>query len=404
MRVVLATVGTRGDVQPMLALAQALGRAGHSSVVACPESFGPWVRSLGIEHAALGEDLQAQVQASGGKLARSLSGMRGYFAEQMALQGPRLVELAQGAQVIVGTAMAWMVKSAAEKLGVAALGVLPSSCAPSRLHPPPMLPWYGLPRSMNAALWWLSDFVQNRLMCGPVNRARARLRLPPITSFTQHLFGELPNVMAVDAQILPPDPAWRGRYPYIGFAFLEDPAPLDPALAAWLDAGEAPIYAGFGSMGVSVHQRSARRVCEALMRVGRRCVVAGVVAEALPDNASREQFFVAHNAPHAALFPRCAVVVHHGGSGTMAAALRAGAAQVVLPIMLDQFHHAHHLVRAGVAAKAPRLGKMNVDGLTHALQRALTLPSEPRQMLAARLQQSDAGKLFVDHVQQLAAG
>src|SRR5262245_35543591 len=103
MRVVLATVGTRGDVQPVLALAQALLRSGHSAVVACPESFGPWVRSFGVEHAALGEDLQAQVEASGGKLVRSVSGMRAYFAGQMALQGPRLVELAHDADAIVGT-------------------------------------------------------------------------------------------------------------------------------------------------------------------------------------------------------------------------------------------------------------------------------------------------------------
>jgi UDP:flavonoid glycosyltransferase YjiC (YdhE family) len=109
MRVVLATVGTRGDVQPMLALAQALSAHGHSALVACPESFGDWVRSHGVEHAALGEDLQAQLELGDGKIARSLSGMRGYFAEQMALQGPRLVELAQGADAIVGTAMAWMV-------------------------------------------------------------------------------------------------------------------------------------------------------------------------------------------------------------------------------------------------------------------------------------------------------
>lgn len=162
MRVVLATVGTRGDVQPMLALAQALERAGHSALLACPESFGLWVRLFGIEHAALGEDLQAHVEASGGKLARSLRGMREYFAEQMALQGPRLVELGQGADAIVGTAMAWMVKSAADKLGVAALGVLPSSCAPSRLHPPPMLPLYGLPKLLNAALWWLNDASRGR--------------------------------------------------------------------------------------------------------------------------------------------------------------------------------------------------------------------------------------------------
>ena len=83
MRVVLATVGTRGDVQPMLALAQALTRRGHHAIVACPDSFAPWVRSLGIEHRALGEDLQALMAEKGASFERSLAGMKAYFREQL---------------------------------------------------------------------------------------------------------------------------------------------------------------------------------------------------------------------------------------------------------------------------------------------------------------------------------
>jgi vancomycin aglycone glucosyltransferase len=268
MRVVLATVGTRGDVQPMLALAQALSAHGHSALVACPESFGDWVRSHGIEHAALGEDLQAQLELGDGKIARSLSGMRGYFAEQMALQGPRLVELAQGADAIVGTAMAWMVCSAAQKLGIPARGLLPSTCLPSRLHPPPLLPFHGLPKPINGALWWLSDAIQNGIMLGPVNQARAILALQPTASFTQHLFGELENLIAADPDVLPPDPAWEERYPYIGFAFLADSSPLGAALEAWLDAGEPPVYVGFGSMTFGARERTASAVRNCLIARG----------------------------------------------------------------------------------------------------------------------------------------
>ena len=387
----------------MLALAQALQQRGHSALLACPESFGPWVRSLGIAHAALGEDLEAHLRASGGRLARSLAGMREYFAEQMLMQGPRLVELAHGADALVGTAMAWMAKSAADKLGIAALGVLPSSCIPSRLHPPPLLPFYGLPQWLNRWLWWLNDAAQDRLMGEPVNRARAVLGLPPIAAFTRHLFTELSQVIAADAALLPEDPAWKGRYPYIGFAFLADPRPLEPALAAWLDAGEPPVCIGFGSMGVSVPERRARRVCEALLRTRQRCVVIGELAATLPENAGPEQFFVAKNVPHAALFPRCAVVVHHGGAGTMAAALRAGVPQVVLPVMLDQFHHAHHLVRARLAVPATRLSRVSAPGLAEAVKRARELPDEPRKAFAARLQQERAGDLFIEHLQQLVA-
>lgn len=399
MRVVLATVGTRGDVQPMLALAQALVARGHSALVACPASFGAWVRSFGIEHAALGEDLQAQLEASDGKLARSLSGMRGYFAEQMALQGPRLLELAEGAHALVGTGMAWMVQSAADKLGIPARGVLPSTCLPSRLHPPPLIPRYGLPRACNAALWWLSDAVQNRLMLGPVNQARALMGLPPVAAFTRHLFGELQSVLAADPEIFPPDPAWQGRYPYIGFAYLADPTPLSAALEAWLAAGDPPVYIGFGSMTFGARARIAQVVRETIAHTGQRCIVSGVLASALSEPLPN-QFFVVRDAAHAALFPRCAAVVHHGGAGTTATALRAGVPQVILPVMLDQFHHAHHLVRAHLAPEAPRLAGLTTASLTRALEQARLLPEAPRRAAAERLQRSDAGARFVEHLEQ----
>jgi vancomycin aglycone glucosyltransferase len=314
-----------------------------------------------------------------------------------------LVELAQDAQVIVGTAMAWMVRSAAEKLGIAALGVLPSSCAPSRLHPPPMLPVYGLPKALNACLWWLNDVTQNRLMLEPVNRARASLGLQPLAAFTEHLFGD-DNLLLVDAAVFPPDPAWQGRYPYIGFAFLEDRSPLDPALEAFLDAGEPPIYVGFGSMAYGARERVAACVREAIEQLGQRCIVSGVVAKTLAESGPLPPGFLAvREAPHAMLFPRCAAIVHHGGAGKTAAALRAGTPQVILPVMLDQFHHAHHLARAGLAPRAPRLSKITGPKLTRALQQALALPLEPRQTLAAHLQASDAGALFVEHLVQLTA-
>jgi hypothetical protein len=139
---------------------------------------------------------------------------------------------------------------------------------PSRLHPPPLLPFHGLPKPINGALWWLSDAIQNGIMLGPVNQARAILALQPTASFTQHLFGELENLIAADPDVLPPDPAWEERYPYIGFAFLADSSPLGAALEAWLDAGEPPVYVGFGSMTFGARERTASAVRNCLIARG----------------------------------------------------------------------------------------------------------------------------------------
>lgn len=228
--------------------------------------------------------------------------------------------------------------------GIPALELLPTSAVPSGLHPPPLMPWYGLPRWVNALLWWLNDAAQNRLMGGPLNEARKKLGLPPVAAFTKHLFLDTSAVIAADEQLLPPDPAWNGRYPYAGFLFFDDPAPLDPALDAWLSNGEPPVYVGFGSMaGGPAFSTSSRR------RPGGGCSLHP--ARRSSSRTARRRAFSSCERRRTRSSPRVAVAVHHGGSGTTASALRAGVPQVVLPMMLDQFHHAHHLRRAGLARK-----------------------------------------------------
>ncbi len=405
MRVVLATVGTRGDVQPMLALAQALVRAGHEALLACPASFAEWVRSYGIEHHELGEDLQALLAGAGPKPESSIRGMGRYFADQMAIQAPRLLELSRGADVILGTGMAWMVPSVAQKLGVPAFVLLPGIAAiPSRLHPPPLMPWFGLPSWVNGLLWWAYQRSTNGLMGDAVSGARRGLGLPPIGAFDEHLFVETPCIVAADEQIFPPDPAWNGRYPYVGFLFLDDPTPLAPELDAWLSEGEPPVFVGFGSMAGHTPERASALVHDAIRATGRRGLVLGGPAGSAPEGSSPDGFFTIRGAPFHKLFPRVAVAVHHGGSGTLALALRAGVPQVLLPMMLDQHAHAHSLVRAGLAPRAPTLAKVTTRTLAQSIERALALPAAPRLAAAERVARSDAAGSIIARLERLVSG
>lgn len=403
MRAILATVGTRGDVQPMLALAVALRRLGHEAVLACPASFGEWVVRHGVEHRELGEDLQARLADASTAPEQSIRGMTAYFTEQMAKQAPALLEIATGADVILSTGMAWMAASVAEKLTIPVLGVLPSTAAiRSRLHPPPLMPWFGLPTWINGLLWWTYERSTNRLMGGPVNAARASLGLSPIEAFGDHLFVDTPNVIAADDVVLPPDPAWAGRYPYVGALFLDDPAPLDPELDAFLERGEPPVFVGFGSMAGEAPERVRGLIADTTRITGRRFVVLGG-AGLFERDAAPEGVFPLREAPFAKLFPRLAVAVHHGGAGTVATALRAGIPQVVLPMMLDQHHHAHGLLRAGLAPAAPTMKKVTAEKLAHAIEAALALPSEPRQAAAARCAERDAASAVIARLEQLRA-
>jgi UDP:flavonoid glycosyltransferase YjiC (YdhE family) len=155
-------------------------------------------------------------------------------------------------------------------------------------------------------------------------------------------------------------------------------------------------------MGGMATQRVDALLREALQASGRRCLVgagwAGLGGTALPAH-----WRVVSAAPHALLFARVAAVVHHGGAGTTAQALRAGAPQVVLPLILDQYHHAHRLWRAGLIPKPVAMERITTQQLSASITAALAWPTAPLQVVARRLQHSDGRGQTAKHIEALLA-
>lgn len=407
MRVVLATVGSRGDVQPMLALAQTLVARGHVPVVAAPPNFETWVRSLGFDFAPLGIDMQVFLaehsDALTGNPVKMLKEMNRYFNEQIPLQAQQLKAVCDNAEAVIYGGLAFAAPTVADHLRLPVLGVLYTTCLlPSSRHPPVSIPWHGLPHWMNDLLWRVNRLLSDSLGLKTLNTVRASFGLPPAGHLRSHLFEDHPLVIAADEVLLPADPLWQGRYPYANFIFFDDPTPLDPELDAWLADGEPPVFVGFGSMSGGGTDRVERMIVEAVSATGRRCIVgagwAGLGAGGLPPG-----WRVVRDAPHALLFPRTAAVIHHGGSGTTAQALRAGVPQVLLPLILDQFHHAHRLHLAGIAPRPVPMEKITAAELADAIQAALELPPGPRQAAAARLRASDGRGEIVQRIEAMVA-
>jgi len=407
MRVVLATVGSRGDIQPMLAIAQVLVAKGHNPVIAAPPNFEGWATSLGFEFAPLGADMQVFMaenrQLFTGNPLKMVRGMSRYFAEQVPLQVQQLVPACRGAQAMLFGGIALAAPSVAEHLKLPILGVLYTTCMlPSSQHPPPMVPWHGMPDWMNDLLWRANRLLGDRLASGTLNMARTGIGLPPIEGLRRHLLEECPLIIAADEALFPPDPAWQGRYPYANFIYFEDPTSLDPEVDAWLTDGEPPVFVGFGSMSSEGTDRIGRIIVDAISATGRRCIVgagwAGLGAGSMPAG-----WRVVREAPHALLFPRTAAVVHHGGSGTTASALRAGVPQVLLPLILDQFHHAHRLHLCGIAPRPVPMERISAAELADAIHAALKMPEGPRLAAAERLRASDGCAEIVRRLETLVA-
>jgi UDP:flavonoid glycosyltransferase YjiC (YdhE family) len=407
LRVVLATVGSRGDVQPMLALAQAFVARGHVPLIAAPPNFETWVRSLGFDFAPLGRDMQVLLAENRdimtGNPVKMLQEMSRHLSEGIPLQAQQLTPVCRGADAVLYGGLAFVTRSVAEHLHLPVLGVLYTSCMlPSSQHPPINIPWHGLPNWMNDLLWRANHLLGDSIFRGTLNTMRAGLGLPPIDHLRRYLFEDHPLVIAADEVLFPPDPLWQGRYPYANFVFFDDPTPLDPELDVWLSDGEPPVFVGFGSMSGEGTDRVEGMIVEAVSATGRRCIVgagwAGLGAGALPPG-----WRVVRDAPHALLFPRTAAVVHHGGSGTTAQALRASVPQVLLPLILDQFHHAHRLHLAGIAPRPVPMEKITAAELAGAIQAALELPTGPRQAAAARLRASDGRGEIVRRIEAMVA-
>lgn len=391
LRFLLAAVGTRGDVQPMLALAQAIGELGHTAVVAAPPEFREWVESHGLAFASIGIDVRQFLDANPGMLGGSPRGaLRSWlkFWESLPLQASELKAACAGVDAVAWGGLAMSAPSVAEHLKLPVLGVVYStSLVPSRMHPPVAFPWQTLPSWVNGLLWLANRGFARFMLAPGLNGVRAGMGLPAVGLY-DHLFRQARYVIATDEHLFPTDPAWGDRFQRANYVFYDDPLPLDAELSAWLDAGEPPVFVDFGSMPLAHLERAAGAIRQALVSSGHRGLVGGALAAALRDELPAE-WRVIGAVPHARLFPRLAAVLHHGGSGTVANALRAGVPQVVLPLILDQYQHAHRLHQAGIAPAPVPLERITAAQLTKALGDALALPAGPRQQAAARLRASD---------------
>jgi UDP:flavonoid glycosyltransferase YjiC (YdhE family) len=161
-----------------------------------------------------------------------------------------------------------------------------------------------------------------------------------------------------------------------GYFFLDSETDWQPSseLKAFLEAGNPPVYIGFGSMAGSNPEELARLVSQALASSGQRGLLltgwGGLSADLVPDNV-----FVVDSVPHSWLFPRMAAVVHHGGAGTTAEGLRAGVPTVVIPFVFDQPFWGARIKALGFGPDPVPLKKLTADRLANAITIAVTDPA-----------------------------
>lgn len=290
----------------------------------------------------------------------------------VATQFATVAAAAQGCDLIVGaTALQVAAPSIAEWLGVPYTFVAYSPAVlPSARHAPPVLAMLGdtpgPARADHGELWVRDAARWNDTWLPLLNSHRASLGLAPVGDVRSHILTRRPW-LAADPALAPwPDPADQGVV-QTGAWILPDARPLSPELAAFLDAGEPPVYFGFGS--VRAPESLHRVMIESARALGRRAIVSRGWADLSLVDGEPDCLAVGE-VNHQALFQRVSAVVHHGGAGTTTAAAQAGAPQVAIPQHYDQHHWAQRIRHLGIGT-AHEPGAPTTGSLTSALARAL---------------------------------
>jgi vancomycin aglycone glucosyltransferase len=372
VRVLLTSWGSRGDIEPLAGLAVALRDLGAEARVAVPpdEDFVALLARAGVPMVPMGPSVRSVV--AGPKRPSH----KAAFELAPALVAARFETLGAAARdcdaVVATGLMPAGARDVADKLGIRyVLGCFHVMGLPSRHFAPGARPGTPSPEGVtDKRVLWEHDAQRVNELYGPsVNSHRAAIGLPPLDNVRDYVLTDRPW-LAADPLLCPSQGMTELDVVQTGAWLLPDDRPLPDGLEAFLDAGEPPVYVGFGSMGAYAPKDIARMAIEAGRAQGRRVVLAsGWAGLAAVDDA--DDCFVVGEVNQQALFRRVAAVVHHGGAGTTTTAARAGVPQVVVPLIADQPFWAARVAELGIGV-AHRDPAPTAESLSAAFATALS--------------------------------
>ncbi|GAB7038303.1 glycosyltransferase [Catenuloplanes niger JCM 9533] len=337
-------VGSRGDVQPMVALGVRLRRRGHDVLLAVPSDLVGLAERAGLVAVSAGVDAREFLQSADGQRLLAAGDSRRYLTalarKRAAVIGDvqdALIGAVRGADVIVASRLVEddaAVLAEHARIPLVCLHYAPSR--PNRAIAPYFVTVRRLPGPLTALLHTVAARVHWRAIAGSVNALRARLGMTPVREPTGHRLARAgtTEIQAYSRVLVPAIAGWDPYRPTVGFLGLDAATRARigehgtaPDLARWLDDGDPPVYLGFGSMPAVEPDRMLGMLRDL---PGRVLVGAGW------DVPPSRNLFVAGALDHDAVLPRCRAAVHHGGAGTTAAALRAGLPSLVCAVLGDQ--------------------------------------------------------------------
>lgn len=383
MRILILTFGTRGDVQPYVALARAAIGAGHEAAVCTAEGFRPLVEDAGVPYLHMSNDMLDLIQTEMPAMSGAADSLR-LIRRMTAAMRASLLDQWRAAQTFDPGLLVYHPKSLgglhiAERLQIPAAISLPLPFfTATRAFPIPFIARWPLGGTANRLSYQFNRF--SALAYGAMINTfrRNTLGLAPASRWSDYLtFPDgrpVPALYGFSSTVVPVPADYPPHAHITGYWFLPDHTAWQPPpdLQAFLADGEPPLYIGFGSMGFGKHAAAhGHSLVEAVHRVGARAVVAtgwgGIHLTETSDDV-----LVVRDVPHGWLLPQTAAVIHHGGAGTTAAGLRAGRPTLICPILGDQGFWAERVSRLGVGPRPIPIRRLTAINLTERLNQLLT--------------------------------
>jgi vancomycin aglycone glucosyltransferase len=390
MQVLLSSIGSRGDVQPILALALELRALGHTARLCVAPNFKAWIESYGLECIPIGPDLKKMTGGTvpGKPVLPSPEQLQQLAVQTVRAQFQVIADAARGCDLVVAAgALQIATRSIAEAQGIPyVFAAYCPAVLPSSKYPPPNMGSrysFTLPEDENLQLWQENAAEFDARFGATLNEERAKLGLLPVASVQPYMFTDRPW-LAADAVLAPAFPLAGMQVVQTGAWMLSDPSPLPDELEEFLSNGAPPVYLGFGSMRAS--EQTPRVLLEAARLLGLRSILSQGWAGLTPGDIGDDCLSIG-DVDHARLFPRLAAIVHHGGAGSTATAARAGRPQVIIPHNYDQFYWAHRVQELGIGVSGPPRDDLTVESLVEALRQCLQPEVAARaQALAGRIE------------------
>jgi sterol 3beta-glucosyltransferase len=405
MRIAIIAMGSRGDVQPYLALGKGLKSAGHFIRLITHENFEQLVKSHGLEFSPVKGNVQEVMESpelrklleQGNFLA--INAYTAKIVQDISIDWARDgIVACQGVDLIIaGVGGLYLAISLAQKLNIPFLQAYIFPFTPTTAFPAIVLP-QSISR-LGGTINRLSHHLFRQLMWQGFQKAdrlarQQVLNLPPAPfwgSYNSPILHEYPTLYGFSSSVIPQPADWHNTQ-VTGYWFLDEAADWTPptAITNFLDSGAPPVYIGFGSMGSRKPQETADLVLAALARTGQRGILqsgwGGLSQDNLPDTVC-----MVDSVPHSWLFPRVAAVVHHGGAGTTAAGLRAGVPSIVIPFFGDQLFWGQRVEKLGAGTAPIPRQQLTVERLAQAIHRAVTDPvmRQNAANLGVRIQTED---------------